>query len=295
MEIEYEVDEGIATVTLNRPEALNAFIMPMIEQLTNALDRADQDDAVHAVILTGSGRAFCAGADLSGEDRWDSIVSSTDSVPRDAGGLVALRMFSMRKPVIAAINGAAVGVGATITLPADFRLASTAARFGFMFARRGISMESCSSWFLPRLVGMDKSLQWVYSGEIFGAEEALSSGLVRSVHPPEELMPAARSLAFDLHSRSSSVSIALCRQMMWRMLGAPHPIVANRVESRALSVSMTSVDAVEGVNSFFEKREANFEGRVSAEQLEDVFRDWPVPVYPDWIEGTGPQSNENSR
>jgi enoyl-CoA hydratase/carnithine racemase len=283
MDIEYDVDEGIATVTLNRPEVMNAFRRSMVEQMTEALDRADSDDAVHSVIITGSGRAFCAGADLSGGDRFDSIVKSPDFVPRDGGGVVALRMFAMRKPVIAAVNGAAVGIGATITLPADFRLAASTARFGFVFARRGVTMEACSSWFLPRLVGMDKGLEWVYSGRVFDADEALSSGLVRSVHAADELIQAARSLALDLSRASSSVSIALCRQMMWRMTGAPHPIIANRVESRALNVSMRSADATEGVASFFERRAADFRGRVSTEVPYDLFQDWPQPVFSDWL------------
>lgn len=282
MSVDYEVSDSIAVITLNRPDVLNAFNQSMVGLMTDALDAADRDDEVHSVIITGRGRAFCAGADLSGDDRFDGVLKAPQAVPRDGGGEVTLRIFGMHKPVIAAINGAAVGVGATMILPADFRLASSTARFGFVFARRGINMESCSSWFLPRLVGLEKSLEWVYTGRVFGADEALSAGLIRSIHEPDDLLPAARAFAHELRSASSSVSLAACRQLMWRMLGAPHPVIANRIESRTLNVLMRSGDAAEGVASFLEKRDAVFRDQVSTELPPDLFDDWPPPAFPDW-------------
>jgi enoyl-CoA hydratase/carnithine racemase len=277
-----EVSDGIMTITLNRPDKMNAFTAVMMADMIAAFDLADADDAVRAVIVTGSGdRAFCAGADLSQgaktfdyakrTDRHDnaSAVQSDGAVDvthdgaRDSGGRLTLRIFNCKKPVIGAINGAAVGIGATMQLPMDFRLASSTARFGFVFARRGIVPEAASSWFLPRLVGISKALDWCYSGRVFGAEEALAAGLVRSVHAPEDLMTAARNLATELTSDSAPVSIALTRQMMWRMLGASHPMEAHKMDSRAIWSRGAAADAKEGVLSFLEKRTAHYPDQVS--------------------------------
>jgi len=254
----------------------------MRDELIAAFDLTDADDSVRAVIVTGAGRAFCAGADLSGrEDTWSrggSEHATTSGVPRDGGGMVTLRIFQSLKPVIAAVNGPAVGVGVTMTLPMDIRLASDAARFGFVFARRGIIPEAASSWFLPRLVGISKALEWTYSGRVFDAEEAVDGGLVRSVHAPDDLLPAARLLAAEIAENSAPVSVALSRQMMWRMLGAGHPIEAHRVDSRAILARGRSADAAEGVTSFLDKRPAEFTDRVS-EALPDVFPGWVEPRF----------------
>jgi enoyl-CoA hydratase/carnithine racemase len=281
-QILYEVDDHVATITLHRPEKLNAFTGTMMREMISAFDRADADDEVRAVIVTGSGRAFCAGADLS--SRGDTFASGgsdvqTDAgVPRDGGGMTTLRIFESDKPVIGAINGAAVGVGVTMTLPMDIRLASTAARFGFVFARRGIVPEAASSWFLPRVVGISQALEWSYSGRVFDADEALAGGLVRSLHAPDDLMPAARAIAADIAEHSAPVSVSLTRQMMWRMLGAPHPMYAHRADSRAILERGRSADAREGVESFLDKRAAAFPDRVS-DGLPDVFPGWEDPDF----------------
>lgn len=282
------VEDGILTITLDRPDRLNAFTPKMMNELIAAFDAADADDAVRAVILTGAGRAYCAGADLgAGEATFDygqrpdrleqgSPVRDDGSVDyghpgvRDGGGRLTLRIFACKKPVIGAINGAAVGIGVTMTLPMDFRLASETARFGFVFARRGIVPEAASSWFLPRLVGISQALDWCYSGRVFGAEEALRGGLVRSLHAPDDLLPAARALAHELTAESAPVSIALTRAMMWRMLGAPHPMDAHRVDSRAIWDRGRSADAKEGVASFLAKRPAVYPDKVS-----DGVPSWP--------------------
>lgn len=281
-QIRYDVDDHIATITLHRPERLNAFTGTMMRELIAAFDLADADDDVRAVIVTGSGRAFCAGADLSsGGDtfaRGGSDVQTDAGVPRDGGGMTALRIFESTKPVIGAINGPAVGVGITMTLPMDIRLASTTARIGFVFARRGIVPEAASSWFLPRVVGISQALEWTYSGRVFEADEALAGGLVRSVHPPAELLPAARAIAADIAEHSAPVSVALTRQMMWRMLGAPHPMHAHRADSRAILARGRSADVREGVTSFLEKRSAVYTDRVS-DGLPDVFPDWVDPQF----------------
>jgi enoyl-CoA hydratase/carnithine racemase len=278
-QILYDVSERIATITLSRPERLNAFTGTMMREMIEAFDLADADDDVRAVIVTGAGRAFCAGADLSsgGETfaRGGSDVGTDAGVPRDGGGMLTLRIFESKKPVIGAINGPAVGVGVTMTLPMDIRVASDAARFGFVFARRGIVPEAASSWFLPRVVGISQALEWSYSGRVFGADEALAGRLVRSLHPPAELLPAARAIAADIAAHSAPVSVALTRRMMWRMLGAPHPMHAHRADSRAILERGRSADAREGVTSFLEKRAATYPDRVS-----DAFPD----VFPDWVE-----------
>ena len=283
--IQYLVADGIATVTLNRPDKLNAFTGRMMHELIDAFDRIDADDAVRVAIVTGAGRGFCAGADLSsGGDTFAAGGSDVGSdarldgqvVPRDGGGLVSLRIFECLKPVIGAINGPAVGVGVTMTLPMDIRLASTSAKFGFVFARRGIVPEACSSWFLPRLVGISQAAEWCYSGRVFAADEALAGGLVRSVHEPEALLPAAIALAREIADNTAAVSVALTRQMLWRMMGASHPMDAHRVDSRGILSRGKSGDAAEGVTSFLEKRAAAFPDVVSA-GLPDVFPDY-VPA-----------------
>jgi len=280
-----DVSEGIFTLTLNRPEKMNAFTGEMMAEMIAAFDEADGDDAVRAVIVTGAGeRAFCAGADLSqgaktfdyakrADRGYDNVpplgddgkVDVTHEGARDGGGRVTLRIFNSNKPVIGAINGAAVGIGVPMQLPMDIRIASTAARFGFVFARRGIVPEAASSWFLPRLVGISQALEWCYSGRVFGADEAYKGGLIRSIHDPADLLTAARNLAHELTSESAPVSIALTRQMMWRMLGAGHPMEAHKLDSRAIWSRGAGGDAREGVTSFLEKRAASYPDKVSTD------------------------------
>lgn len=290
-QIEYSVSEQIATITLNRPEKLNAFTIKMLHEIISAFDKSDADDDVRAVIVTGSGRAFCAGADLSsGGDTFSRGDSDLTGVPavsreasvsrvlRDGGGLVSLRIFNSKKPVIGAINGPAVGVGVTMTLPMDIRLASSAAKFGFVFTRRGIVPEACSSWFLPRIVGISRATEWVFTGRMISPEEAQEAGLVRSVHAPDELISTARAIAKDIANNTAPVSVALSRQMLWRMLGASHPMDAHRVESRAMMKCGNSADAREGVMSFLEKRPADFSMTVSND-FPDIFPEWQDPEF----------------
>lgn len=281
-EILYDVADNIATITLHRPDKLNAFTNRMLKEMISAFDASDADDDVRAVIVTGSGRAFCAGADLSGGGETfahgGSDVAARSGVVRDGGGLVALRIFESKKPVIGAINGAAVGVGVTMTLPMDIRLVSDTAKFGFVFARRGIVPEAASSWFLPRLVGISQAAEWCYTGRMISAEEAREARLVRSVHAPDDLLPTAQSIAREIAENAAPVSVALSRQMLWRMLGADHPMQAHRVDSRAINSRGASDDAREGVMSFLEKRPARFTGRVS-EGLPEVFPDWIDPPF----------------
>ena len=254
-----EVEDGLLTLTLNRPDRLNAVNAAMIGEYLEALDAADRDDEVRAVIVTGAGRGFCAGADLSGgPGTFDRAPPEPGARHRDGGGLVALRLFGMKKPVIAAVNGPAVGFGVTQILPMDIRLASTEARFGFVFSRRGVVMEAASSWFLPRLVGMQQAMEWVATGRVFPAQEALEGGLVRSLHAPDELLPAARALGREIADNASPMSVALCRQMMWKMLGEDHPMAAHRIDSLGMAHTGASADAREGVASFLEKRPPAF-------------------------------------
>ncbi|MFT4935596.1 MAG: enoyl-CoA hydratase/carnithine racemase [Pseudoalteromonas distincta] len=285
--LKLELEDGIALLTLNRPEKLNAFNPLMNRELIAAFDLTDGDDDVRAVIVTGAGRGFCAGADLAGGgstfdyDRRDvdPLGQRTESgVYRDGGGLVSLRIYDSLKPVIAAVNGAAVGVGVTMQLPMDIRLASTEARFGFVFARRGITPEACSSWFLPRLVGMQTALEWCYSGRVFNAQEALDRGLVRSLHAPEDLLPAARALAREIVDNAAPVSVALTRQLMWRMAGADHPMAAHRADSRGIQARGASADSKEGVESFLQKRPPAFPDKVST-GLPDI---WPGRKPPEF-------------
>ena len=283
----YSVEDGIATITLNRPEKLNAFNTQMMQDMIAAFDATDADDNVRAVIVTGAGRAFCAGADLSaGAQTFDyearggeAMATRTDNgAQRDGGGLLTLRIFDSLKPVIAAVNGAAVGIGATMQLAMDIRLASTEARYGFVFARRGLNPEAASSWFLPRLVGVQQELEWCYTGRIFPAQEALDGRLVRSLHAPEDLLPAARMLAREIADNTAPVSIAITRQLIWRMAGAAHPMDAHRADSRGIQARGKSGDAREGVTSFLEKRPAQYPDRVSTD-LPDIWPHWDVPTF----------------
>ena len=299
-DIAYSVDGGIALVELNRPDKLNTGTPKMVRELLQVIDLVDDDDAVRAVIFTGRGKAFCAGADLSGgggtfdyessthdaaRSAWGGEVSGDESDEearrlarnRDGAGLVTLRLFDCRKPVIAAFNGVAVGMGITMFLAADIRLASTGARFGFVFNKRGIVPEGASSWFLPRLVGVSQAAEWLYSARVFNADEALAGGLVRSLHEPDELLPAAKALAAEF-AESAPVSVALTRQMIWRMLGAPHPMEAHRVDTRGVLATGALPDAKEGVVSFLEKRPGEFTMKVS-EDLPDIFPDWEPPSF----------------
>ena len=262
-QITTELADGVLTITLNRPERLNAWTAQMGLELRTAFDRADADDEVRAIVVTGAGRGFCAGADLaSGGDTFDARKrESVAGAMRDNGGELTLRIFESTKPVIAAINGPAVGVGATMTLPMDVRLAADDARMGFVFARRGIIPEACSSWFLPRVVGISRAMEWVATGRVFSAQEGLEAGLLRSLHPAGELLEAANVLAHEIVDNTAPVSVALARRMMWTMLGAEHPMIAHRADSRGMFSRGQSADAVEGVTSFLEKRPAQFKGK----------------------------------
>ena len=267
-DIRYEVQDRVATVTLHRPEKLNAFTRRMRDELIDAFGRADADDGVRAVIVTGAGRAFCAGADLSGGGATFDYGRRDDAGEddhRDGGGRVSLSIFALKKPVIAAINGPAVGVGVTMTLPMDIRIASSAAKFGFVFARRGIVPEACSSWFLPKVVGVSRAAEWLYTGRVFGADEALAGGLVSRVVEPGDLMPAALALAREIADNTSPVAVALARQMLWRMAGAAHPMEAHKVDSRGIFAMGASPDVKEGIAAFLEKRPPKFPMKPSSD------------------------------
>jgi enoyl-CoA hydratase/carnithine racemase len=285
--IRLEVEDGIATLTLNRPDKLNAFNTQMMQEMIAAFDQTDADDSVRVVIVTGAGRAFCAGADLSagaatfdysargGEEK---EARTMEGVQRDGGGLLTLRIYDSLKPVIAAVNGAAVGVGVTMQLAMDIRMASTDARYGFVFSRRGINPEACSSWFLPRLVGVQTALEWCYSGRVFPAQEAHDRGLVRSLHAPEDLLPAARALAREIADNTAPVSIALTRQLIWRMAGASHPMEAHMADSRGIQARGAMADAKEGVVSFLEKRLPRYPDKVSTD-LPNIWEHWSAPRF----------------
>ena len=267
----YEVEDGILTLTLNRPEALNAFNREMLAEMLDACDRIDADDDIKAVIVTGAGRAFCAGADLSSGGKTfdaDGRDDRESGLNPDGGGILTLRLYDLNKPIIAAINGAAVGVGVTMTLPMDIRIASDVSKFGFVFARRGIVPEACSSYFLPRVVGISQALEWCYSGRVFPADEALQGGLVKSLHPKEELLAVARTIAADIRDNTAPVSVTLIRHMMWKMLNADHPMDAHKIDSRGIYHRGRSADSKEGVESFLEKRPAEFTMRVSQDMPE---------------------------
>jgi enoyl-CoA hydratase/carnithine racemase len=279
-QIRADLDNRVLTITLNRPDRLNAWTPTMGGELIAALDRADADDEVRAVVFTGAGRGYCAGADLAGGgETFDWRERASDgAVPRDGGGVFALRVFECTKPVIAAINGPAVGVGATMTLPMDIRLAADDARIGFVFARRGIVPEACSSWFLPRVVGISRAMEWVATGRVFAAREAHEAGLVRSLHRGDELLEAAHAVAREVADNTAPVSVALARRLMWTMLGAEHPMLAHRADSRAMFARGQSADAREGVTSFLEKRPPQFPDRVS-DGLGDVLAGWSSPAF----------------
>jgi len=274
--LRYDVEEHILTLTLNRPDKLNALTDRMLEELLDAFDAADADDDVRAIIVTGAGRAFCAGADLSGGGF--TAPTNGDGVPRDRGGVIALRIFDSLKPVIGAINGAAVGVGASMTLPMDIRVSSTYGKFGFVYVRRGIVAEGASSWFLPRIVGIGTAMEWVATGKLVVADEARRAGLVRSVHTPGALLPAARSIAQEIVEHTAPVSVALSRRLLWEMAGEPHPMAAHRADSRAIAARRVSGDAAEGVSAFFEKRAPAFPDQVS-DGLPDVFDSRARPTF----------------
>jgi enoyl-CoA hydratase/carnithine racemase len=279
-----DVRDGVLTLTLNRPDRLNAFTDVMAREMIDVFDIADADDSVRVVVVTGAGRAFCAGADLgSGGDTFDRAAHGRGDDPadprnRDGGGTVTLRIFRSLKPVIAAVNGPAVGIGATMQLAMDIRLASETARFGFVFARRGIVPEAASSWFLPRIVGMSQALEWCFTGRVFPAAEALKGGLVRSVHAPEDLLPAAYALAREIADNTAPVSVAMTRQMMWRLAAARDPMDAHRIDSRAIFDRGASPDAAEGVTSFLEKRPARYPCKVSTD-MPGFFPWWEEEVY----------------
>lgn len=284
-QISYKVSDNIATITLNRPEKMNAFTNIMLNEMCDAFDRIDADDDVRAVIVTGSGeRAFCAGADLTPEGGGKPFASSdpvedySDPRVRDGGGKLTLRIYQCLKPVIAAVNGAAVGVGATMQLPMDIRLASETARFGFVFARRGIAPDGAASWFLPHIVGRPLALEWCMTGRIFSAQDALDGGLVRSLHKPEELLPAAYALAREIIDNTAPVSVALTRQMLWQIPSAEHPMEAHKIDSRIIYNRAKSNDAAEGIASFLEKREPAYPDKVSTD-MPDTFPWWEEPVY----------------
>ncbi|MEL7736902.1 crotonase/enoyl-CoA hydratase family protein [Citromicrobium bathyomarinum] len=289
-QIKLDIDGPIATITLHRPEKMNAFTHQMRDEIIEAIDITDADDAVRAVIVTGDGeRAFCAGADLTppkNPDGTDKHVFSdpttvddlSDPIVRDGGGQLVLRLFNSEKPLIGACNGVAVGVGATMQLPFDMRLCSDNARFGFVFAKRGITPEACSSWFLPRLVGMSTALEWCMTGRIFDAKEALDAGLVRSVHPQGELMDAARALATEIAENASPISVAMTRAMLWRLSAEDHPMKAHRIDSRTIYRLSRGADAKEGIASFLEKRPPDFTGKVSTD-MPDFYPWWQEPEY----------------
>jgi enoyl-CoA hydratase/carnithine racemase len=273
-----QIDKGVAVATFNRPEKMNTFNPQVMTEMIRLFDITDADDSVGTVVITGSGKAFCAGAELgvAGGDtfnynkRDNSREEIVNGVRRDGGGRVTLRIFNSLKPVIAACNGAAVGVGATMQLPMDFRLASANARYGFVFARRGIVPEACSSWFLPRLVGVPTALEWIYSGRVFDAQEAKEKGLVQSIHAPDDLLPAAIELGRKMTEKSAPISVAVSRRMVWSMLGAPHPMYAHRIDSRGIQTRGASTDVKEGIESFMQKRDANFPNKVSSD-MPDIF------------------------
>lgn len=276
-DLDYCVDAKIVTIALNRPDKLNAARAETYSELVAALDAADADEAVRAIIVTGRGRAFCAGTDLSG-GRF-SLPRGGDpatgkGIPADLGGRVTLRLFEMRKPVIGAVNGPAVGFGATFLLPMDYRIASSTARFGFVFTRRGIAAESCSSWFLPRIVGITTALDWMLTGRMVDAEEALRKGLVSEIAAPEELLAKATAIAREIADNTAPASVALNRQLLWRMLGADHPLEAHKLESRAIAATVGTPDSAEGARAFLEKRPPNFTGKVADTRYMEAW--WPL-------------------
>lgn len=280
--ITYAVADKIATITLSRPEKMNAFTVKMQEEMVAAFDLADEDDNVRAIIVTGEGRAFCAGADLTpakGETTFankDEVETLSDERVRDFGGKLTLRIYQCKKPVIGAVNGAAVGIGATMLLPMDIRLASKNARFGFVFSRRGIVPEAASSWFLPKLVGHQRALLWCMTGRVFDAEEAKSGGLVLDIY--DDVVTAARKLAYEIADNTAPVSVAMTRAMLWRLSSAEHPMAAHIVDSKATYLRARSQDLKEGVASFLEKRAPSYPDKVSA-NMPDIYPWWDEPEF----------------
>ncbi len=278
-QIMYEISDRVLTITLNRPERLNAYTLTMCNELIDAFGRADADDDVRVVIVTGAGRAFCAGADLSPDgvtsERRPGEASDDVEEHRELAGRLTLPIYDLKKPVIAAINGPAAGVGITMTLAMDIRLASENARIGFVFTRRGIVAEGASHWFLPRIVGMGKAAEWILTGRVFGAQEALAHGLVTEVLPPDALIPRAREIALEIAQNTSAISVALCRQLLWKMVGADHPMEAHKIESKGVEWTFQQADAREGIMSFLEKRPANFTMKPSTDMPD---------FYPWWAE-----------
>ena len=278
-QIMYEISDRVLTITLNRPERLNAYTLTMCNELIDAFGRADADDDVRVVIVTGAGRAFCAGADLSPDgvtsERRPGEASDDVEEHRELAGRLTLPIYDLKKPVIAAINGPAAGVGITMTLAMDIRLASENARIGFVFTRRGIVAEGASHWFLPRIVGMGKAAEWILTGRVFGAQEALAHGLVTEVLPPDALIPRAREIALEIAQNTSAISVALCRQLLWKMVGADHPMEAHKIESKGVEWSFQQADAREGITSFLEKRPPNFTMKPSTDMPD---------FYPWWTE-----------
>ena len=282
----YDVKDKVLTITLNRPDRLNAYTGQMQSNLIEAFDKAGNDDGIRAIIVTGAGRGFCAGADLgAGGNTFNREVRNnkgeTEGIKddpewmRDGGGRTTLAIFDCPKPIIAAFNGPAVGVGVTMTLPMDIRIASEEAKFGFVFARRGLVPEAASSWFLPRVVGINKALEWTFSGRVFSPEEAKEGGLIRSIHPADKLLEEANKIAQEIVENTSAVSVAMTRQMLWKLLGADHPMEAHKVDSRAIYELGQGGDAKEGVESFLEKRSPEFPSKVSEDMPE---------FYPWWEE-----------
>ena len=274
----YDVDDGIATITLNRPDKLNAFGYDMLDDLLAVLDLTDADDDVGAVIVTGAGRGFCAGQDLSkGDKTWEGHEEKIEAASRgDGGGELSRRIYRSLKPIIVAFNGPAVGVGITFTCAADVRMAVKGIKMGFVFAARGVIPEGCAAWFLPRIVGINKALEWCYSARVFRSEEALEAGFVRSLHEPDELIPAARALAREFSDNSSRISCTVLRHMLWRCLGEPDPVAAHRLDTAGINQLALTPDASEGINAFLEKRPAKYPGRVSKD-LPDFFPWWEEP------------------
>lgn len=266
--LDASTEGNVRIIRLNRPEKMNAFTPTMADELIRALDIADADDTVRAVIFTGNGRAFCAGMDLAPDGNVFGLDENIDANSpemvrnRDTGGTVVLRMFRMKKPLIGAINGASVGVGTTMQLPMDVRIASPYAKFGFVFSQRGISLESCASWFLPRLVGMAKALEWSFKGNVFDADEALAGGLISEIVEADNLMERALEIAAEFATSTSAMSVAINRQLLWRMMGASHPVDAHKIDSRTMLHTSTR-DGKEGVQSFLEKRAPIFTDKVS--------------------------------
>lgn len=280
-----EKADGVATITLNRPQKMNAYTRHMQSEIVAAMDDIDADDDIRTVIFTGAGeRAFCAGADLTPEgggqifSSGEDVSDLSDPEVRDGGGKLTLRLFNSKKPLISACNGVAVGVGATMQLAMDIRLAADHARYGFVFARRGIVPEACSSWFLPKIAGISQALEWCYSGRVFNAEEAKAGGLIRSIHAPGELMGVARGLAREIADNTSALSVSMTRAMMWRLSATEHPMMAHRIDSRAIYRLSRGVDAKEGIASFLEKREPDYPGKVS-EDMPDFYPWWDEPEY----------------